>query len=62
MAVAGINLLTAFMADTSVQLSGPILSFMQSLELVEKSMIIILLGFILVTEFRIQKSNKKKWT
>ena len=58
--VAAINLLKAFLADSSVILSGPItVPFMQALEALEKTMIIILLVFILFIEFRFQRSQKK---
>ncbi len=54
-----INLLKASLTDSSVVPSGPTVPFFKSIGLCEKLFVLIIIGFILMTEFKLRRKRRK---
>ncbi len=55
-----INLLKASLTDSGVVPSGPSVPFFKTVELCEKLFVLLIIAYILITEFLVKKEKKKK--
>ncbi len=55
-----INLLKASLTDSAVVPSGPTVPFFKALEFSEKMFVLVIIAFILLTEFKLRKNTKSK--
>ncbi len=57
---AVMNLLKASLTDSGVVPSGPMVPFLRNLELFEKMFVLLIIGYIFVTEVKLRKGKKKQ--